>query len=452
MAIGPRILLSEAEKDALLAQQQEMIERLVARISELEALVGKPRKTSTNSHIPPSKDGIGRGKGKKRQKASGGKRPSREGKARPLTETPDKTERVIASACGHCGTDVSGQAQRCRHRYDHIDLPPIRPVVTRVELYGGRCRGCGHRYRAEAPAGMQPGTPFGPGIRALLAYLHHSHHVGFERLSRITAELFGLVISEGAIANIFRRMGKGMAAATKAIRDKLLSAQIIASDETTTRTNGVTHWQWVFISDKAVLHKIAPRRARSVAEEVLGGHQPEVWVSDRYGGQQELGKEHQVCLAHVLRDVQYAIDSGDTIFAPKIRDHLRWAIRVGRRRADLKDTTLASYAAKADNKLTQLMRAPVAHPAGKVLLKQIKAWRTKFFVFLTNRDVPATNNISEREIRPSVVFRKVTNGFRSDWGAQIHAGYRSVTGTARLSGKSALGAIRDLVDGNFALA
>lgn len=113
---------------------------------------------------------------------------------------------------------------------------------------------------------------------------------------------------------------------------------------------------------------------------------------------------------------------------------------------------MANYAAKADNKLTQLMRAPIAHPADKTLLKQIKAWRTKFFVFLTNRDVPATNNISEREIRPSVVFRKVTNGFRSDWGSQIHAGYRSVTGTARLSGTSALCAIRNLVDGTFAVA
>ena len=451
MAPPPLHVLTEAEKNALLLAQYEMIERMAARISELEALVGKPRKTSKNSHIPPSKDDFGKGGGK-RSKPKAGKRPSREGSHRPLTQTPDKTERVMATACGHCGTDVADQAQRCRHRYDHIDLPPIRPIVTRMELFGGRCRGCGKRYRATPPTSMAPGTPFGPGIRSLLAYLHHSHHVGFERLSRIAHELFGLVISEGAIANAFRRMGGNMATATKAITDTLLTARVIASDETTTRTNGVTHWQWVFLSDKAVLHKIAPRRARSVAEDVLSGHQPEVWVSDRYAGQQELGKEHQVCLAHVLRDVQYAIDSGDTVFAPKIRDHLRWAIRVGKRRSELKDTTLACYAAKADNKLTDLMRVPVAHPAGKVLLKQIKAWRGKFFVFLTNRDVPATNNISEREIRPSVVFRKVTNGFRSDWGAQIHAGYRSVTGTARLSGKSALGAIRDLVDGNFAVA
>jgi transposase len=451
MAPPPLHVLTEAEKNDLLLAQYEMIERMAARISELEALVGKPRKTSKNSHIPPSKDDFGKGGGRG-GKSKGSQRPSRAGAHRPLAGAPDKTERVMATACGHCGTDVSAQAQRCRHRYDHIDLPPIHPVVTRIELFGGRCRGCGKRYRAEAPVGMAPGTPFGPGIRSLLAYLHHSHHVSFERLSRIANELFGLVISEGAITNAFRRMGSGMAAATKVITDKLLTARIIASDETTTRTNGITHWQWVFLSDKAVLHKIAPRRARSVVQEVLGIHQPDVWISDRYAGQQELGKEHQVCLAHVLRDVQYAIDCGDRAFAPKVREHLRWAIRVGKRRCDLKDTTLAAYAAKADNVLTRLMRIPIAHPAGKVLLKQIKAWRGKFFVFLSNREVPATNNISEREIRPSVVFRKVTNGFRSDWGAQIHAGYRSITGTARLSGQSALGAIRDLVVGKFAIA
>ena len=433
----------------LLAQQAEMIARLVARVGELEALVGKPRKTSKNSSIPPSKDGFGRGK--KGPKRPGRKRPPREGKARPLTPTPDRTERRMAQTCGGCGAALSGLIQRRRRRYDHIDLPIIRPIVTRVELYGGRCK-CGRRFCAEAPADMAPGTPFGPGVRSLLMYLHHSHHIGFERLSRLSAELLGLKISEGAIANIFRRTGQDMAAAAKVITEKLLQARIIASDETTTRTNGVIHWQWVFISDEAVLHTIAARRARSVAEGVLGGHQPDVWVSDRYAGQQELGKAHQVCLAHVLRDVQYAIDCGDTIFAPKIRDHLRWAIRVGKRRGDLRESTLAAYAAKADRKLDDLMNVPVAHPAGKVLLKQIKAWRTKFFVFMVNRDVPPTNNISEREIRPSVVFRKVTNGFRSDWGAQIHAGYRSVTGTARLKGKPAFEAIRDLIDGNFALA
>lgn len=74
----------------------------------------------------------------------------------------------------------------------------------------------------------------------------------------------------------------------------------------------------------------------------------------------------------------------------------------------------------------------------------MKAWRTKFFVFLEDRRVSATNNVAEREIRPSVVFRKVTGGFRSEWGPGVHAGYRSVTSTARIAGQTAFGAIRDI--------
>ena len=280
---------------------------------------------------------------------------------------------------------------------------------------------------------MPPGTPFGPNIHALLLYLHHSHHVGFERLGRIMGELFGLRISEGAIANAFRRMADPLEAAREAIARALREATVIASDgeedqksirwidfpTNATRLDGVTHWHWVFVSDRAVLHEIAPRRAKAVAEQVLGPHRPEVWISDRYAGQQDLAGAHQVCLAHVLRDVQYAIDCGDSVVAPKIRDLLRWTIRIGRRRGELRDTTLAQYHAKAERRLDALLGTPAAHPEGRALQAQIKAWRGKFFVFLTDRRVPATNNISEREIRPSVVFRKVTNGFRSEWGAGV---------------------------------
>jgi transposase len=92
---------------------------------------------------------------------------------------------------------------------------------------------------------------------------------------------------------------------------------------------------------------------------------------------------------------------------------------------ELKDSTLATYAAKAERRLDVLLRVPAAHPDGRELQRQIKAWRGKFFVFLSDQRVPPTNNGSKQEIRPSVVFRKVTNGFRSDWGLAIHAGYRS---------------------------
>jgi transposase len=443
-----RYRLNDREKDALLSEQAALIERLAARVAELEALLARPKKTSQNSHTPPSQDrkpnGGERKDGKRRRP-----RPSRPGSARPLSAVPDETIKRLATACPHCAADVSGQRQTCRHRYDHIDLPPIAPVVTRIELFGGRCTGCGHRFRAAPPDGMPPGSPFGARIGALLLYLHHSHHAGFERLSRMMAELFGLKISEGAIANAFRRAAGAMTAACAAIKEKLKAARVIASDETTARIDGAGHWHWVFVTTKAVLHTIAPRRAKAVPEEVLGEHRPEVWVSDRYAGQQDLAPTHQVCLAHLLRDVQYAIDCGDAVFAPQLRELLRWAIRIGRRRDALRPASLATYRARAERRLDALVATPAAHPAGRELQTAVKAWRTKFFVFLEDPGVPATNNACEREIRPSVVFRKVTGGFRSDWGAEIHAGYRSITGTAKLYGQTALEAIDHLLAGRF---
>ena len=90
---------------------------------------------------------------------------------------------------------------------------------------------------------MPTGTPFGPNIHALLLYLHYSHHVGFERLSRFLKELFGVTISQGAIANVFGRMAGSLDELRCRIKAKLKDAPVIASDETTTRIDDVTNWQ-----------------------------------------------------------------------------------------------------------------------------------------------------------------------------------------------------------------
>ena len=90
---------------------------------------------------------------------------------------------------------------------------------------------------------------------------------------------------------------------------------------------------------------------------------------------------------------------------------------------------------------------PVTTAAGVKLMRQTKRWRGQFFTFITDRQVPPTNNGAERALRPSVVFRKVTNGFRSLWGADVHALTRSVIGTARLNGIAAYQAIENALSG-----
>jgi transposase len=157
-------------------------------------------------------------------------------------------------------------------------------------------------------------------------------------------------------------------------------------------------------------------------------------------------KGHQVCLAHLLRDVQYAIDAGDDVFAPRLARLLQEACAVGRRRNRLADATLRTYAAKLDRKLDALLRlTPRASEGGK-LLRMIKKFRQHLFLFVTNRDLPPTNNGSERAIRPCVVFRKVTNCFRSEWSAKLYADIRSVLETARRRTIAPLAAIRLTLD------
>ncbi|SDF06722.1 Transposase IS66 family protein [Rhodospira trueperi] len=127
------------------------------------------------------------------------------------------------------------------------------------------------------------------------------------------------------------------------------------------------------------------------------------------------------------------LENGEPAFAPALRRLLRWAVAIGRRRDNLKDSTLRSYHAKAERQLDKVLAIPVTTEAGRALLAQTKRWRGSFFTFLRDRDVPPTNNGSERALRPSVIFRKVTNGFRSAWSAQTHARTRSVIGTGRLN-------------------
>lgn len=428
--------LSPEEKDALILA-------LLDRIAALEAKLGQPPKTPGNSSLPPSR-------GHKANRPPRPKKPRRKrdgpGATRELAPDPDHTVDCYAPACAHCGTAVTAESQALRHAYDHIDLPPIRPIVTRVRIFGRRCPGCRRRVRGVPPDTMPPGSPFGPSILAMLAYLHHQHAVSYERLAGLMVELFGLRISEGAIANALCRANHPLEQAETAILERLRRADVIGCDETgarlTTADQGTRmNWEWVLVSDTAVLHRIRPSRGRDVITEILSEHRPRCWVSDRWGAQQGHAETQQVCLAHVLRDVQYAIDAGEPSFAPALRRLLCWAIAVGRRRPSLKDSTLAQYRAKADRRLDRLLAMPTVTSAGAELQQQTKRWRGQFFTFLTDRDVPPTNNASERALRPSVIFRKVTNGFRSLWGADVHARIRSVIGTGRLNGLSAHQAI-----------
>ena len=149
--------------------------------------------------------------------------------------------------------------------------------------------------------------------------------------------------------------------------------------------------------------------------------------------------------AHLLRDARYAVECGDTAFSAPFRLLLLRAVAIGRRRETLKDTTLKQYLYDLDRRLDRILAVvPIGEP-GRKLHKRMLANRAHLFVFMSNRAVPCTNNISERHLRPSVIFRKVTNGFRCEWGAETYAAFRSVVSTAKANGASVLDTVRFVI-------
>src|SRR5208283_1033673 len=126
------------------------------------------------------------------------------------------------SHCQHCRTDVAGVAQRPVRSYDRIEIPEIKPDVTRVILHGGACPCCSKTFVAAAPAGLEAGSPFGPNLRAFAIYLRFTQAISFERLSRLMSDLLGVEISEGALVNILADSQSVFARQTSLIRARLL--------------------------------------------------------------------------------------------------------------------------------------------------------------------------------------------------------------------------------------
>ena len=153
--------LSKDDLIALVLAQAAQISALMARVVELEAKLAAPPKTPDNSSLPPSKG----------QKANCPDRPKaprrgRPGVTRALAEDPDRVVEATLAACPHCTHPLAAADQPDIHAYDHIDLPPIRPVVTRIHRHRGVCPCCRKRVVAPAPEGLAPGSPFGPELCA----------------------------------------------------------------------------------------------------------------------------------------------------------------------------------------------------------------------------------------------------------------------------------------------
>ena len=423
--------------------RDELRELSKEELVELVLKLQRPAKTSRTSSRPPSTDR----KEKRAAAQPGGAKPGHKGHFRSLAEDPDHVVEHRPDRCSGCGNvfapDAPGEVVGA---HDSVDLPPILPVVTRHQRLACACAACGVVTKAAAVAG----SPFGPNIQALALYLKHVQHVSYQRLQAMFSDVFGLTISQGALGNMFRRAQAAFEAKKAVILARLRRADAVASDETGVRIEGVNAQHWVFCAQdqegRIVLHETAFSRAAQVVRDVMGGHRPAFWTSDRYSAQQGHGERHQTCLAHLARDIAFALEVSDDPAPFRLKLWMDDVFALWRSLADIAASTMARKRRKLEDRIGQILCTRSDCDVTSALLRKIANARDQLLTFL---DAPAlvqpTNNDCERALRPAVISRKITNGFRSAWAARADAALRTVIDTERLAGVSPYHAIRNTI-------
>jgi transposase len=399
----------------------------------IELLLGlqRPDKTSRTSSKPPSTDW----KGKREGSRPGGAKPGHKGHARVLAETPDTHEDHRPAHCRHCGLPFGEDATgEIIGEYDEIDLPQVKPIIRRHRRLACRCAMCGKATSAPVPQ-VALGTPFGSRIHALALYLKTNQLFSYGRLQGVFCDLFGLDISQGALMNMFKRAAPVFAARRDDALMALRRAQVVACDETGVRIEGCNAYQWVFCAADAVVHTAVFSRAAQVVRDTMAGHQPDVWISDRYTGQQGHGLHHQTCLAHLDRKARFVEQHGSDLIGMRLKLWFDRAFGLARDIATLAAATVKSKRRALTRDLNAILATVTDCELASELIGQIRRARDQLLTFCDfPGKVDATNNVSERALRPSVIQRKVTNGYRAKWAADAEADLRTTVDTARLAG------------------
>ena len=431
------------DREELLALDKEalvdLIVRLYERVTELEARVGRPPKTPGTSSVPPSA-GYKPDRAERRRKKRGPKK-GHQGHSRRRV-SPDVVVRCRPTACRGCGAALAESGQRRVRRSQVVELPELRPVVLEAWVYAARCKRCGERTIGETPAGLEATRTFGPRVEALLGYLHYGHHLSHERLVAVCASVFGLRISEGAIAAALARLAARAEPEVDAIREAVRASPAINSDETGVRVDGRNWWHWVFQTPTASYHVIAPSRGADVVTGFLGDARPEVWGSDAFPTQFAApAARHQLCLSHQIRDLTYAVEvdgPAGAQWARELRHVFSRALRLHRQRDQVTPATFAHRRVRIERAADRLIFGfPIGVGEAWQLQKRYRRHRAKLFVCLDRTDIEPTNNSSERDLRNSVIHDKVTGGYRSRHGAEQGAAFATLLTTARKLGHNA---------------
>lgn len=439
--------LSTTKSD--LANTKTRIKELEDEIDKKDDSIGsseKPEKTSSNSSVPPSQESIAARelrRTKSLRKPSGkpsGGQPGHKGSTLQSVSMPDRIIQHEPAYCKCCGRPLDGIEYRKIRKTQIVDIKFV--VETTEEQYYEKVCQCGCVNNCDAPNCR---IKYGDNIRALVSYLNVVQCIPFKRIAELITDLCGQKMSEGTIQNILKGNSVKSNNAYEEIRKRIECAPVVGADETGAAVGKQLHWNWIFQTDALTyVYQLKSRGQEAVDSKFPNGLPHSMLVTDRKQTYFKMNvKDHQVCLAHLLRNAEYLNELDAK------QDWSRRFIHLLAHAIDLRrNNTITQRKIKVlKTKMKNLLGESLSHLDDEFerFKKGILKVKDYLFTFLSNPLVPYDNNASERGVRKIKIKQKVSGCFRTDEGADDFAKLHSIAETAMKNGNSKFNAILAIV-------
>ncbi len=413
------------EQQAVIEVQRAAIERLEARVAELEAGSGKPKGLAGNK-LEPSRPDKPKEPRKKRDRNF----------VRRRTQHPDERVAHAYEACPVCGTGLGGGSVKRTREVIEVSFSPA--TVTEHAYIERLCPICEKRRTPKAQLrGVAGKSRLGVGLQSLIAVLRQEARLPIDTICWYLSTFHSLSLSAGAIVGALRSVaGRGQAEVARILAG-VRASPVVLADETGWREDGVNGYVWTYSTPKE-RYFLRAGRDSGVVRQVLGEEFEGVLVSDFYSSYNCYLGEHQRCWAHLLRDIHELVERH-----PGNQGAELWAHSVGKcyedarewldKHPDESEQTRLRARLILEDRLLALCKPYLAHEDAPqaVLCRRIERYIKELFVFVSDKDVPPDNNGAERSLRPLVTQRKIGGGTRSVAGTHTQMTLASLFGTWR---------------------
>ena len=424
------------------------------RITELEDRLSKyegPDKNSGNSSTPPSKermkDEIVR-RTKTLRKPSGkkpGGQTGHKGHKLSCIDTPDEVLDDIPNYCTNCGESLADAERILDYVTQVVSIPELKPVVKEIRHYVMVCKNCGERIRT-APRRRSNDVVYDASVKSLVVYLSVVQFLPYGRIASFLHDVLGLSPSEGSLVNWVNEAKGNAQPIIDKIKEYIMSSNVVGFDESGCYCNKRLDWAWIAQTIYYTLLFRANGRSSKVLTEQFGDSLERMTaVTDRHSAYFALHfLNHQVCLAHLLRELQYLseLDTNQK-WSEQVTNLFREAIH----ERNTNPTKIISKASWLD-KLDSLLKLNVSKFGKKfeTFKNGLIKCRDYIFNFLEDPMIPSDNNASERGIRKLKIKLKNSCTFRSDFGADAFLELHSVVETAKKHNQTPFNAIQALFE------